>query len=41
MRSFFAEGTKHVHHWAVTNMLQGDMWIFTCGSESESESLFD
>jgi hypothetical protein len=23
-----AEGTKHVHFWTVTNMFQGDMWIF-------------
>jgi hypothetical protein len=24
---FFAEGAKHVHLWAVTNMFQGDIWI--------------
>jgi hypothetical protein len=24
----FAEGAKHVHLWAVTNLFQGDMWIF-------------
>jgi len=24
----FAEGAKHVHLWAITNMFQGDTWIF-------------
>jgi len=23
-----AEGAKHVHLWAITNMFQGDTWIF-------------
>jgi hypothetical protein len=26
---FFAEDAKHIHHWAVMNMFQGDTWIFT------------
>jgi hypothetical protein len=26
--SFFAEGAKHVHLWAVMNMFLGDTWIF-------------
>jgi hypothetical protein len=26
--SFFAEGVKHVHLWAVTNIFQGGTWIF-------------
>jgi hypothetical protein len=25
---FFAEGAKHIHLWAVTNMFQGGTWIF-------------
>jgi hypothetical protein len=25
----FAEGPKHAHLWAVTNMFQEDTWIFT------------
>jgi hypothetical protein len=25
---FFAESAKRVQHWAVTNMFQGDSWIF-------------
>jgi hypothetical protein len=25
---FFAEGEKHIHIWAVTNMFQEDTWIF-------------
>jgi hypothetical protein len=28
VQSFFAEGAKHVHLWAVTNMFQGVTWIF-------------
>jgi hypothetical protein len=24
----FAEGAKHFHLWAVTNMFQEDAWIF-------------
>jgi hypothetical protein len=28
VHSFPAEGTKHIHLWAVTNMFQGDMQIF-------------
>jgi hypothetical protein len=27
LHSFFAEGAKHFHLWAVTNMFQGDTWI--------------
>jgi hypothetical protein len=26
--SFLAEGAKHVHFWAVTNMFQEDTWYF-------------
>jgi hypothetical protein len=26
--SFFAEGAKRVHLWAVTNMFQEDTWLF-------------
>jgi hypothetical protein len=26
--SFFDEGAKHFHFWAVTNTFQGDTWIF-------------
>jgi hypothetical protein len=26
--SFFADGAKHVHLWAVTNMFQEATWIF-------------
>jgi hypothetical protein len=29
VHSFFAEGAKHAHLWAVTNMFQGDTRIFT------------
>ena len=28
VHSFFAEGAKHVHLWAVMNMFQGGTWIF-------------
>jgi hypothetical protein len=28
VRSLFAEGAKHVHLWIVTNIFQGDTWIF-------------
>ena len=28
IHSFFAEGAKHVHLWAITNMFQGGTWIF-------------
>ena len=28
VHSFFAEGAKHVHLWAITNMFQGGTWIF-------------
>jgi hypothetical protein len=28
IHSFFAEGIKHIHLWAVTNMFQGGKWIF-------------
>jgi hypothetical protein len=28
VHSFFAEGAKHVNLWAVTNMFQGDTWMF-------------
>jgi hypothetical protein len=28
-QSFLAEGAKHVHLWAVTNMFQGDTWIIS------------
>ncbi|PNF39616.1 hypothetical protein B7P43_G05680 [Cryptotermes secundus] len=28
IHSFFAEGAKHVRLWAITNMFQGDTWIF-------------
>jgi hypothetical protein len=27
VHSFFAEGAKHVHLWAITNMSQGDTSI--------------
>jgi hypothetical protein len=28
VHTFFAEGAKHVHLWAVMNMFQEDTWIF-------------
>jgi hypothetical protein len=28
VHSFFAEGAKHVHLWAVMKMFQRDTWIF-------------
>jgi hypothetical protein len=29
VHSFFAEGAKQIHLWAVMNMFQQDTWIFT------------